>query len=266
MKQAKRSLLCIAGFDPTAGAGILVDSAVFRALGFHPLAVLSSVTAQGNAGVQQIKALPKTLIKRQLSILFDEFQPEAVKIGMLYSEAAARVVADFLHGKNVPVVVDPVLRASSGGFLARGSLLPMMEKRIFPKGRIITPNLAEAGHFLGWEISGLRAAERAAVELQIRWGCAVLLKGGHLSGEPVDVFADLEGCETFKHPRFHQGSTIRGTGCALSAAIAAGLADRLTTREAVLGGIEFVQEAIERATPDSVFAQIRFLDFPSKPR
>ena len=259
--QKKKSLLTIAGFDPTGGAGILTDAAVFRTLGFHPLAVLTSVAVQGGSGVRSVRPLPEPFIDKELEIAFEEFQPAAVKIGMLYSPEAVNMVADFLTERSIPIVLDPVFSASGGGELLLLSALPLLEERLIPLCRIVTPNLDEAIHFLNLETIDPDQIEEAATELSQRWDCSVLLKGGHLNGDPVDVLAIEGTCEKFPHHRLQKGVRLRGTGCALSAAIAAELGDGKALKKAVSEGLRFVREAIQEAYSAGRMGEIGFLGF-----
>jgi hydroxymethylpyrimidine/phosphomethylpyrimidine kinase len=256
------AILSIAGFDPTSGAGILADAAVFRALGFHPLTVLTSVAAQGGSHLRQIHNLPEEFLIRQLEIVAAEFQPVAVKIGMLYSPEAVQVVAAFVRAMIIPAVLDPVMRSTSGGDLIKPEALPLLEGLLVPVCRLVTPNLAEAGYFLDREIVTLTDAEEAAQELAWLWNTAVLLKGGHLEGDPVDVLAEGGMLEKFTYPRAAAEVNLRGTGCALSSALAAGLAKGMNLSQAVAFARDFLQEAVINHYQAAADPSLGFLDFP----
>ncbi|MCX6639484.1 MAG: hydroxymethylpyrimidine/phosphomethylpyrimidine kinase [bacterium] len=258
----KEALLTIAGFDPTAGAGILMDSAVFRALGFHPLAVLTSVAAQGTNGVAQVQPLSAAFIKRELQIIQDEFHLGAIKIGMLYSAGAIKAVGLFLRASELPVVLDPVLTASGGGALIVPHALRTLEKELFPYCQLITPNLDEAESFSGTRLITITDMETCAGKLSKRWGCAVLLKGGHLQGEVVDVLADNGKITRFPHQRQREGLNVRGTGCALAAAVAAFLSKGIPLSEAVGAGIRFVESALAGAYSTGYSSNVGFLNLP----
>jgi hydroxymethylpyrimidine/phosphomethylpyrimidine kinase len=261
----KAAVLSVAGFDPTAGAGILVDAAVIRSLGLHPLTVLTSVAAQGSAGVLQIHPLPASLIQREIEIISREFDPQACKIGMLYSPEAVLTTVEFLSQHPLPAVLDPVLKASGGGDLVTSEALDFLEKNLIPRCRIVTPNLIEAAAFLEREIRDRDGAERAALDLHAHWNCAVLIKGGHLAGDPCDVLA-LDGSTIhYPHERFHGAVTVRGTGCALSTAIAAGLARGYELKTAVESASHYVQEAIRRAYHAGLRDDVRFLELLTEP-
>jgi hydroxymethylpyrimidine/phosphomethylpyrimidine kinase len=243
----KPSLLSIAGFDPTGGAGILLDAAVFRSLGFHPLAVLTSVAAQGSQEVRAVEALPGDFIAEELAVLSRAFHPQAVKLGMLHHLEAVEEVGNYLARTDVPVVFDPVMKASSGGNLIVEDAFAELENIIIPRCRLVTPNLAEAEIFAGESIDGVASMRGAAGHLSKKWECAVLIKGGHLSDHPVDVLASQDGIREFSHEKISWGSTVRGTGCALSAAIMAGLAQKKPLEDAVAFGIRFAGNLIHNA-------------------
>lgn len=258
------ALLSIAGFDPTGGAGILADAAAFRALGFHPLTVLTSVAAQGASQVDLVQALPDEFLIRELEIIAAEFKPAAVKVGMVYSSEAVEVVAAFVRALNVPTVLDPVMKSSSGGDLVKPEALPLIESQLIPACRVVTPNLAEAGYFLDREIAILADAEEAAQELTWLWNTAVLLKGGHLEGNPVDVLAEGDRLEKFERPRAAGDIALRGTGCALSSALAAGLARQMDLRQAYLFARDFLQDAVTNHYQAATDPTTGFLNYPLK--
>ncbi len=257
--------MSVAGFDPTAGAGILVDAAVIRSFGFHPLTVLTSVAAQGSTGILEIHSLPAPLIQREFEIISREFDPQACKIGMLYSPEAVLTTAEFLSQHPLPAVLDPILKASGGGDLVTAEALDALEKHLIPHCRIITPNLTEAAAFLERDIPDRDEAMCAALDLSARWDCAVLIKGGHLSGDPCDILA-LDGSTThYPHERLHGAATLRGTGCALSTAIAAGLARGYELEAAVESAVRYVQEAIRKAYQAGLRNDVRFLELLTEP-
>ncbi|RJP75394.1 MAG: hydroxymethylpyrimidine/phosphomethylpyrimidine kinase [Candidatus Zixiibacteriota bacterium] len=259
------AVLTIAGFDPTGGAGVLADAAVIRALGFHPLAVLTSVAAQGSSRITQIMALPRTLMSNEFDVISAEFRPAAVKIGMIYSPAAVRLTTYYLEEQPVPAVLDPILRASSGGELIQLYTVPLLQARLVPLCRVITPNITEAAYFLGREIRDASEAERAARELNRRWGTAVLLKGGHLSGEPEDILVDGGKVERFPHPRVAPNLRLRGAGCVTSAALTCGLAKGLELRDAVAYAQDYVRAALEGHYTSGNDPEIGFLPLPTRP-
>jgi len=261
MSTRRPAILSIAGFDPTAGAGILTDAAVFRALGFHPLAVLTSVAAQGASGVAQIRSLPEEFIQRQLDVVAAEFNPAGVKIGMLYGLPAVKVVTAFLSSRKILAVLDPLIWASSGKGLIRPSALSLLARRLMPLCRVITPNLVEAEYFLQRPVGDVESCEHAARELARRWKTAVLLKGGHLPGDPVDVLVEGDRVYRFLHPRIAPGIKFRGTGCALSSALAVGIAKGKKLTEAVEFAGDFVREVLTKHYLAAADETIGFMDY-----
>jgi len=257
----RTAILSIAGFDPTGGAGILTDAAVFRALGFHPLTVLTSVAAQGATRVAQVHALPDDLLICQLEIIAAEFKPTAVKVGMVYEPSTVEVVTAFIRALKIPAVLDPVMKSTSGGDLVKSETLPLLESLLIPVCRLVTPNLAEAGYFLDREITSVSEAREAAQELSWLWNTPVLLKGGHLSGDPVDVLAEGDSLQAFPYARVAPEVNLRGTGCALSAAIAAGLARGLELYSAVVFARDFLQKAVQDHYLAASDPATGFLDF-----
>ncbi len=258
----KDAILSIAGFDPTGGAGILADSAVFRALGFHPLTLLTSVAAQGASRVQEIVPLSASFILKQLEIILQEFEPKAIKIGMLYSIDAVDAVVEQLRNINIPIVLDPIIKSSSGTLLIESSALKSLEDKLIPLCRVVTPNIPEARHFLQTEIDTSDQAIEAATELSNRWDCAVLLKGGHLESNPIDILVINGSSHRFAHSREHELKKLRGTGCALAAAIAAFLAQNKSVFEAVEGALQFLESAISDAYTSATDLNTAFLEFP----
>jgi hydroxymethylpyrimidine/phosphomethylpyrimidine kinase len=261
----KKALLSIAGFDPTGGAGILIDAVVFRALDFHPLAVLTSVAAQGATGVRQVMSLPDSFIRNELDIIQTEFRPAAVKIGMLFSVEAVRIVSEFIREQDVPIVLDPLIAASSGGSLIDKKALSELENNLIPHCTIATPNIPEVSHFLKRDIPNLEEMETAAVDLSSKWGCAVLLKGGHLSTDSVDMMAVGGKCTRFPHTRVSFSGKIRGTGCVLSSALAGFLTKGYNLEKAVAAAIDFTVMRIQNLYSASKIADIEFLNPTSNP-
>jgi hydroxymethylpyrimidine/phosphomethylpyrimidine kinase len=243
-------LLAIAGSDSSGRAGLQADLATFAAHGVEAQSVVTAVTAQGPDGVTAVHVVPAPVVEAQLAAAFAGPGVDAVKVGMLASAATVEVVARALRPlAGVPVVVDPVLAASAGGV----ALLPedawaLLRERLLPLATLVTPNLPEAARLTGLAVDGDLAVDGeprrlAAARELARAGCAVLLKGGHGAGERlVDILVVGEEVHRFEHPRLARAT--RGTGCVLSSAIAARLADRVPLVEAVRGGIDYLQSRI----------------------
>lgn len=241
-------LCTIAGSDPTGGAGLQGDLKTFAAHAVRGTAVVTAVTVQGARGVSRVLALPPDLVAEQLAVVLDEVRPQALKTGMLWDGGTVDAVAARLAaGKGAPLVVDPVLAASAGGELLEPSALPALKHRLIPLATLITPNLPEAARLLGVPPLSAREVEEAARGL-LDLGCeAVLVKGGHGTGpEAVDVLATRQGVRRFALPRL-PGIDPHGTGCALSAALAARLARGVALPEAVEGAKAYVHRALAAA-------------------
>ncbi len=248
-----RSALSIASSDPTGGAGLQADLQVFRTLGLHGAGVITALTIQDSHKVHSVLPVFPSVVLDQLRTLLSDIEPDAIKIGALGSDDVVRNVLLALAPlrDGLPVVLDPILFSSSGAALlerrAWGSLQELM------KGcSLVTPNLPEASALSGTDVStrsGTEAAARYFVE-ELR-AAAVLIKGGHRSGSPDDLLAvrGRSGETAFEWlPGERQAAgPVHGTGCALSSAIAAGLANGLPLRKAVEEGRSFVAAAIGAA-------------------
>ena len=239
------SVLTIAGSDSGGGAGIQADLKTFAACGVHGLSAITALTAQDTRGVHGIHAVPVKHLARELETLAGDFRIAAVKIGMLGSAAAIRVVARFLRQLPAPVVLDPVLISSSGTELLPRGAHRMLREELLPLASLLTPNLPEAALLLGKKHSGDAAADaRALCALGAQ---AVLLKGGHGTAQTiVDTFVQAGAIERFfRHRRLP--IVAHGTGCVLSAAIAAGLASGLELYPAVRAAQRHLQRALRGA-------------------
>jgi len=247
--------LSIAGSDPTGGAGLQADLKVFLRYGLSGAAVCTATTAQGVGGVRAVHAVPAAVVGDQLAALLADIRPAAVKVGLLGSGENVRAVARALlplARRGVPIVVDPVLAASDGTRLLPAADVPALRRHLLPLATLVTPNLAEAAELSGSDEPHVRAHTDEVVATLLRGGCRnVLIKGGHMDGdEAVDVLG-LRGGEMvlFSATRIARRSDVHGTGCALSAAIAALLALGRDLEDAVQGGKAFVTAAIEKARP-----------------
>jgi hydroxymethylpyrimidine/phosphomethylpyrimidine kinase len=243
-----RIALSIAGSDSGGGAGIQADLKTFHQFGVFGTTAITAVTAQNTQGVREWTAVPASLITRQLDALAEDLPPQAVKSGMLGSAEAVDAVAEGIARHRLPnYVLDPVMVATSGDRLLDRDAERLVTQKLIPLATLVTPNLAEAQAIIGDRISTPEAMAKAAREL-VRLGArAALVTGGHLAGDRlVDVLV-VDGVERrFEHPRIATTST-HGTGCTLSAAIAAGLAHGRPLAQAVADAVDFVQRAIAAA-------------------
>jgi hydroxymethylpyrimidine/phosphomethylpyrimidine kinase len=242
--------LTIAGSDSGGGAGIQADLKTYAALGVHGTSAITCLTAQNPRGVLGIQPARPRFLRLQLEALFGELRPAAVKTGMLYSADLIRVVADFFAGKRMPpVIVDPVMVASSGARLLKPSAVRLLQDGLLPRATLVTPNLPEAEILLGHHIGTLEGLRAAARELRGRYGCAALVKGGHLhlGNEAIDFFFDGREELMLTAPRV-KGVSSHGTGCTYSAAIAGCLALGSDLPGAVQKAKQYITLAIARST------------------
>jgi hydroxymethylpyrimidine/phosphomethylpyrimidine kinase len=242
--------LTIAGSDSGGGAGVQADLKMFTALGVHGTSAITCLTAQNPRGVRGIEACSPKIVRQQIEAVFAELPPAAVKTGMLYSAAIIRTVAAFFRNpkseiRNLKLVVDPVMVATSGARLLQPAAIKALTEELFPLAAIITPNLDETEVLLGRKPSSVEEMRAAAQAIWCRYGCAVLVKGGHLKGgrEAVDIFFDGR-TELLLTAPFIRGLHLHGTGCTYSAAIAAHLALGCELPEAVSAAKESVTRAI----------------------
>ncbi len=236
-------VLVLAGLDPSGGAGLLADAEAIRAAGARPLCVATAITVQTTRAAKRFEPLAPALVTECAHALMAEEDVRAVKIGMVADAKIGRAIHELLwRRKDLPVVVDPVLQATSGLLLFKGSLKEARETYFMLAQRaVLTPNLSEAEVLLG--VSKLDDTEQAALALLAKGARAVLLKGGHLPGDPVDLLAESGKAERFTAPRIP--SKARGTGCRLASALAGALALGSSLRDAVLAGREVVRRHLE---------------------
>ncbi len=244
-----RVALTIAGSDSGGGAGVQADLKVFFRFGVYGASALTLVTAQNTLGVQRVHLLPPELVYAQIQSVAQDLPIHAAKTGALGSGEIVEKVAEAVERFGVrPLVVDPVMVAKSGDALLAGEAVAVLKERLFPLATLLTPNRLEAEALLGRPIRTLEEAEAAARDLLALGPGAVLLKGGHLEGEAVDLLATREGVRRFPAPRVPTKNT-HGTGCTLSAAIAALLALGKPLEEAVAEAKAYLTRALRRAPP-----------------
>jgi hydroxymethylpyrimidine/phosphomethylpyrimidine kinase len=230
--------LTIAGSDSGGGAGIQADLKAFAAAGCHGTSAIVALTAQNTIGVTAVHELPTAFVRAQLDAVFDDIGVDAAKTGMLFSKALIDEVADFLGGRDVPLVVDPVMLASSGAKLLRDDAVEALVARIFPLATVVTPNLSEAFALAGFE--GSRAA--LAVRLHELGARAVVVTGGH-GDDAVDHLFDGERHVAIPVER-HDVAATHGAGCTHSATLAALLAKGASLEEAARGAARAASAAV----------------------
>jgi hydroxymethylpyrimidine/phosphomethylpyrimidine kinase len=247
---AKRPVaLTIAGSDSGGGAGIQADLKTFAALGVHGASAITCLTAQNPRRVLGVEPCPPKMVQQQIEAVFEELPPAAVKTGMLFSVEIIRAVAGCLSRiPPTPLVVDPVMISTSGAALLKPAAIKILRERLLPLATLVTPNLDETEMLTGRKITSVENMRTAAREIQARFGCAVLVKGGHLHGmrEAVDIFFDGR-MELLLSAPFVRGVSTHGTGCTYSAAITAALALGHDLPRAVAMGKRHVTAAIRRS-------------------
>jgi hydroxymethylpyrimidine/phosphomethylpyrimidine kinase len=247
--QSAAIALTIAGSDSGGGAGIQADLKTFAALGVYGTSVITALTAQNTRGVTGIHDVPADFIVAQMDAVFSDLAVNAVKIGMLSRVAAIAAAAAGLerhHAKNI--VVDPVMVATSGDRLLAAEAIEALRTRLMPRAIVITPNLPEAAALLDRPLARDEAEMEAQARALLALGPqAVLLKGGHGTGEEsVDLLVDADNLTRLSAKRIVTKNT-HGTGCTLSSAIAAGLAKGLALHDAVRQAKDYVTAAISAA-------------------
>jgi hydroxymethylpyrimidine kinase/phosphomethylpyrimidine kinase len=242
-------LLTIAGFDPSCGAGVAADLKTFAVHDCYGVAAVTALTVQSTRGVKAVHLIAPATLRAQLETLAEDVAIATVKIGMLGSRANAAVVAEFLAAGNfAQVVLDPVIKPSSGGVeLLDAAGVKFLRDDLMKRATVVTPNLAEAELLTGMQIkdlAGMKAAAQKLVELGAR---AAVVKGGHME-KPIDVLCD--GPETLTFGGEHVKSAhTHGSGCTFSSAIAAQLAAGRALREAITLAKAYVTMAIDHAYP-----------------
>lgn len=241
-------VLTIAGSDSGGGAGIQADLKTMLALGTHGMSVIAAVTAQNSLGVQGYWELPPEAVRAQLDSVLSDIGVDAIKTGMLASTDLVETVAEALHGSDAPSVVDPVGVSKHGDPLLAPDAVGAVRSALLPAATVVTPNLYEVEQLTGVKVvdeAGLREAAEAVKALGPRW---VLIKGGHLPGEPADLLFDGEREWRFTAPRLDNRHT-HGTGCTLASAIASHLALGDDVPTAVGKAKEYVTGAIAAGFP-----------------
>jgi hydroxymethylpyrimidine/phosphomethylpyrimidine kinase len=238
--------LTIAGSDCSGGAGIQADLKTFTALGVYGLTAVTCIVAEVPGKVSRIEAATSRIVRDQIKVLLKNFQVGAIKTGLLCSEEIVSTVAKTLRrsAPRIPLVIDPVMIATSGDCLLEPAAIDAYKTELFPFATLITPNLDEAGLLLGTTIEGREQMEKAAKMLAKQFGCAILVKGGHLQREnAIDLVFHDDQLTVFSAP-FVKGVATHGTGCTYSAAITAGLASGFGLKDAIQRAKKFVSESV----------------------
>ncbi|MFE9170114.1 bifunctional hydroxymethylpyrimidine kinase/phosphomethylpyrimidine kinase [Streptomyces kebangsaanensis] len=243
MTAAPPRVLTVAGSDSGGGAGIQADLKTMLALGVHGMSVITAVTAQNSLGVQGAWELPVEAVRAQYRSVVDDIGVQAVKTGMLASAELVEAVAGLIAGTDAPAVVDPVGVSKHGDALLAASALDAVRTELLPAATVATPNLDEAARLTGVRVLSEEQLPEAAAAVLAYGPKWVLIKGGHLDGDAVDLLTDGTEEHWLRAPR-HDNRHTHGTGCTLASAIAARLAKGRTVPEAVADAKEYVTGAI----------------------
>lgn len=241
-----KTVLSIAGSDCSGGAGIQADLKTFSAHKVYGMTVISSVTAQNTLGASEVFNLPASTVEKQLESVFSDIFPDAVKIGMLGNTEIVRTVALALK-KYQPsnVVVDTVMISTSGKRLLEEQAVSVLENSVFPLATLITPNIPEAEYISGCRIFSENDMKSVAKQISETYNTAVLLKGGHFSGNADDVLCTADGNITVLHSERIDNPNNHGTGCTLSSAIASNLALGSSLEKAVSDAKQYLKRALK---------------------
>lgn len=239
-----RTALCIAGSDPSGGAGIQADIKTMTANRVYAMTAITALTAQNTSGVSGIMEVTPEFLAQQLDRIFEDIFPDAVKIGMVSSAALITTIADKLtEYKANNIVLDPVMVATSGARLISEDAVQALKERLIPLAKVITPNIPEAEVLADMSITSAEDMEKAAEKIYASYGCAVLLKGGHQLNDANDLLIGKEVNKWFNGKRIHNPNT-HGTGCTLSSAIASNLAKGYELDEAVERAKRYISGAL----------------------
>lgn len=239
------AVLTIAGSDSGGGAGVQADLKTFSAIGVHGLSAIACLTAQNPSAVLSVQPTSPAILRDQLEAVAKTFTPGAMKTGMLYSKRLIEVVVAFVReNRKIPLVVDPVMVATSGARLLNRSAVKALTSELLPLASLMTPNLPEAETLIGRRINTIEQQRDAARDLFDQTGAPVVVKGGHVKGqEAADIFYDGRD-ELLLTAPYLRGIKTHGTGCTFSAAIAASLALGADLKQAVFEAKQFVTRTI----------------------
>jgi hydroxymethylpyrimidine/phosphomethylpyrimidine kinase len=242
-------VLIVAGSDSGGGAGIQADTKAVTCLNGFAATAITAITVQNTKGVFNIHEVPSNIVQQQIEVVLSDIGADVIKTGMLATVPMINAVADTLdkRARNIPRVVDPVMRAKGGHPLLADDAAEALIARVVKGATIVTPNLPEAEVLIGRSIKTVPDMHAAIVPLRALGAKAVLLKGGHLEGDHlVDMLITPDNVMMFETTRIETTST-HGTGCTLASGIAAGLAQKMTLQDAVARARNYVREALRTA-------------------
>jgi len=260
-----KKILTIAGSDSGGGAGIQADLKTITVLGGYGMSAITALTAQNTLGVQGVHPVPVDFICRQMASVLSDYGADGAKTGMLATPEIVVAVAEQLKKYNLKrLVVDPVMVAKGGDVLLSREARVSVKEVLLPLALVVTPNLPEAADLCGFPVEDLESMEAAALEIHRMGTPFVLIKGGHLEGDAVDLLFDGKDVRAFTSPRLSNRNT-HGTGCTFSAALATLLAQGCTVPEAVGKAKKFITRAIDQALdfgaghgPTNHYAHVRY--------
>ena len=239
-----KKVLTIAGSDCSGGAGIQADMKTITVHNMYAMSAITALTAQNTTGVYGIMEVSPEFVGKQLDCIFTDIYPDAVKIGMVASGAIIQVIAEKLQqyeAKNI--VIDPVMVSTSGGKLIFDEAIHSLVTQLLPLGKVITPNIPEAEVLSGFAVKDENGMIRAAEKLAEQFSGAILIKGGHLVSDAVDLLYEKGNIRWYRSGRVNNPNT-HGTGCTLSSAIACNLADGRTLDESIQNAKEYLTGAL----------------------
>ena len=241
-------VLSIAGSDPSSGAGIQVDLKTFQHLGAFGMALPAALTVQNSLGVSAVEPISSALFSKQLDVLLSDIKPDAIKTGMLLTKQNIGAVVKAMTRFSIKnLVIDPVLRSSSGKLMLEQDAVAVLKKKLFPRALIITPNIPEAEALTGMAIGSDSDMDFVAGKLLDMGPAYVLIKGGHRIGPAVDTLYGGKTVISFSTPR--RKGEFHGSGCVLSSAITVFIARGLPVHKAVEKAKQFVDTMLKRAKP-----------------
>lgn len=247
MKKYKIPTLTIAGSDSSGGAGVQADLKTFSAIGTYGMSVITAITAQNTEGVFMVEDLSKEIIRKQIEVVIEDIKPKAIKIGMVSNPEIINEIVDTLSKYDIEyLVVDPVMISKSGFYLLKPEAKDALIKNLIPKAYILTPNTLEAEEISGIKINTLEDMKEAGEKILELGPKYVLMKGGHLEGEAIDVLIGKDVYKELKSERLNNKNT-HGTGCTLSSAITSYLALGNDIERAVELGKEYITNAIKNS-------------------
>jgi hydroxymethylpyrimidine/phosphomethylpyrimidine kinase len=235
--------LTIAGSDPSGGAGLQADLKVFHQHGVYGMSVVTMLTVQNTTGIQRVQACDTDVVKEQIEAVISDIPPQAVKTGALGTAAVVEVVVGAIQTCGVPLTVDPVMISSSGTTLLSSDAIQILRSELLPAATVVTPNMAEAELLAEMPVRSIEDMKAAAAIIGESAPCSVLVTGGHLVGDPIDILWVDGQITEICHPRRTTDQT-HGTGCVLTAAITANLACGQDLHRAVTEAVRFVDQAL----------------------